>query len=1233
MKFSLWKSLVFLGTALVLLVLVNLFSGRAISGQPEGKKLAEKVSKELLKEVDELQTLTNDLDERFSQSDSVSFSTFSTESIFPYVVFLEGRLLYWSDSEVVPAYREVNGDYTLKAINLDKGWFLANRKEILRAGAHYEIISLLPLYRNYTLTNNYIRSNYNPEVFGQGGAVLIAEPTPGYFAINDEQGRFLFGVQFLPGYQMVDRQAQGLLFLLLMFGLGLYVVGLIYGIEFFRAKRNHLSGWLYLAVGTAILRLVMILLELPFGVIPIEMFNSRYYASSFLNPSLGDLLLNAITISAISLYLFFSLKKISAVRQALVSQSYRRFILAVCFILVSLSALHLVYLLPRTLIFHSQWTLDITESIIFDSFRVISILVFALLALSAFLVIHSCFSLGLRLVKEKLLTGVAALGVAVLLFLVLVGLKGSLPLETAGIYCAYVGLLYVFRLPRFLSVMRYPTFLYIFLGVMVMAFTGAVSIYQFGRISELRAMERFGNELLIENDLFGEYLLDEATDNIASDAFIKNRLFSAFASKEVIEQKIRRVHLNNYFDKYDIQIMLFNAAGEPMNSSPVFYNQLRETYAKQRFSTEYSGIYFINDIQTDQPRRYLAFIDVSLYGSTVGHIVIDMSLKKFIPNSIYPELLVDNRFIQSGLGRDFSYAVYANNELAYSYGAFNYQGDFPVGLLKNDRLFESGKLEGGYLHNGVTDGEETDIVVSVPARSDRILISNFSFLFLVGLFLMLLSLLALAGYLSVKKIQLNFAAKIQLYLNIAFFLPLLAISLSAVVLVSRSYRENIARSYTDRTENLSRNLSGILSRYAGNRVDREELNNYLAQFAQFTESDLNLYNTQGRLIATSLPMVYDNGLMSRYVNPEVLKQFREDKITNQVMSESIGLLQYKSTYRKVLSPESGKTLGILGIPFFESQAELDRQLTQILTRVINVFAFLFIILLFLSYLASRVLTFPLRLITQKIRRTSLTGQNEPLKWRADDEIGLMVGEYNRMLKNLEESRKALARSEKESAWREMAKQVAHEIKNPLTPMKLTLQHMQRVMQSASPEIADRTKTQINSLLEQVETLSNIATTFSSFAKMPVPETERFDVSGVLHRVVKLFENEEAEVIADIEPGPHMVIGDEQLTGRTFNNLIINGIQSVSSERKPIIKVKLFTTHNQKVRVEVSDNGSGIPDHISKKVFLPNFTTKAEGSGIGLAIARRGVEHAGGSIWFETEIDKGTTFFIELVRVG
>jgi nitrogen fixation/metabolism regulation signal transduction histidine kinase len=275
------------------------------------------------------------------------------------------------------------------------------------------------------------------------------------------------------------------------------------------------------------------------------------------------------------------------------------------------------------------------------------------------------------------------------------------------------------------------------------------------------------------------------------------------------------------------------------------------------------------------------------------------------------------------------------------------------------------------------------------------------------------------------------------------------------------------------------------------------------------------------------------------------------------------------------------------------------------------------------------LTVPLRLITQKIQKTSLHNYNEPLEWESDDEIGLLVNEYNRMLVKLEESKQALSRSEKESAWREMAQQVAHEIKNPLTPMKLTLQHLQRKLLNGGEVVKEQAEKSFNTLLDQVDTLNDIATSFSAFAKMPIPKEEVFDIGAVLKKNIELYSNDnEVEILTDIPPGDFFVKGDQQLMSRIFTNLILNGIQSVPAGRKPEISVSLQKNIHF-IRVEIHDNGMGISETIRNKIFIPNFSTKYAGSGIGLALAKRGVEHAGGKIWFETEEEQGTSFFIEL----
>ncbi len=260
-----------------------------------------------------------------------------------------------------------------------------------------------------------------------------------------------------------------------------------------------------------------------------------------------------------------------------------------------------------------------------------------------------------------------------------------------------------------------------------------------------------------------------------------------------------------------------------------------------------------------------------------------------------------------------------------------------------------------------------------------------------------------------------------------------------------------------------------------------------------------------------------------------------------------------------------------------------------------------------------------------MKKTTLSGENEKLEWNTHDEIGVLVQEYNLMIEKLEDSKKALAQNEKESAWKEMAQQVAHEIKNPLTPMKLKIQHLQRILSTTDPS-----QEALASLLQQVDTLSDIATSFSTFAKMPLPIIEKFNLTQLVYDIGELYKNRnDVEVKLKIPVSPVEAYADQKMMGRVFTNLILNGIQAVPDDRKPIINIEMYVNEIQEAVLIFKDNGIGIPKEIQDKVFMPNFSTKFTGSGIGLALAKRGVEQAGGRIWFETTEGQGTTFYITL----
>ena len=234
-----------------------------------------------------------------------------------------------------------------------------------------------------------------------------------------------------------------------------------------------------------------------------------------------------------------------------------------------------------------------------------------------------------------------------------------------------------------------------------------------------------------------------------------------------------------------------------------------------------------------------------------------------------------------------------------------------------------------------------------------------------------------------------------------------------------------------------------------------------------------------------------------------------------------------------------------------------------------------------------------------------------------------------MLDELQENKKALSKSEKENAWREMAKQVAHEIKNPLTPMKLMLQHVERKLKLINNESVQDSSKSIQSLINQVDTLSDIAGSFATFAQMPNPSIEKIDLVTILKEQLNVLVSDKGvNVHVDIKSAEIWVDFDPRLFGRIVLNLLLNAKESVDKNNDIDIRVNLFV-EGRFIRLEVEDNGCGIPEELAPKVFIPNFTTKSTGSGIGLAVAKKGVEYVNGKIWFEPNLPKGTRFMITL----
>jgi nitrogen fixation/metabolism regulation signal transduction histidine kinase len=281
-----------------------------------------------------------------------------------------------------------------------------------------------------------------------------------------------------------------------------------------------------------------------------------------------------------------------------------------------------------------------------------------------------------------------------------------------------------------------------------------------------------------------------------------------------------------------------------------------------------------------------------------------------------------------------------------------------------------------------------------------------------------------------------------------------------------------------------------------------------------------------------------------------------------------------------------------------------------------------------SIITTQWITKSFNIIIKQFGRINLQ-KNERIKWPYDDEIGRLVKEYNLMVNKVEENAARLAQSEREGAWREMARQVAHEIKNPLTPMKLNIQFLQQAMRNDNPNIKELTNKVSASIIEQIDNLSYIASEFSNFAKMPEAKPEELDLCALLYKAAELYIND-TQINLHITTNAECVTiySDRSQLLRVFTNLLENAKQAIPPERQGQINITV-TAGDEDVVIAIQDNGNGISEEVAQRIFQPYFTTKSSGTGLGLAMTRKIIEFWKGAIWFDSKEGEGTTFFIKL----
>ncbi len=403
------------------------------------------------------------------------------------------------------------------------------------------------------------------------------------------------------------------------------------------------------------------------------------------------------------------------------------------------------------------------------------------------------------------------------------------------------------------------------------------------------------------------------------------------------------------------------------------------------------------------------------------------------------------------------------------------------------------------------------------------------------------------------------------------------------------------------------------------------------ELADIHSLPINLYSLDGKLMKSSKASFTVDTILPP-VPDYILKLVKSSMDKRYVDVQSIDGVKFRSSYAQIKDTKF-KPLGILNLPYIPDDGFYERELRNFLIRLGQVYGIMLVVAFVLAYFLSSYITQFLKSITDKITETRFNQKNEKINLEdSSREIALLVHAYNAMVDELEESASKLAQSEREQAWREMAKQVAHEIKNPLTPMRLTVQSFQRKFNANDPEIQQKMADYSNTLIQQIDTMSSVASAFSNFASMPAQQNETLNVVNVVQLTLDIF-NEDYIQFKSEEDKIITVMDRTQLI-RVVTNLVKNAIQAIpESQAEKSVEVLVKKEENQ-VLISVKDNGTGIEgDHLDR-IFEPKFTTKNSGMGLGLGIIKNIIENYNGTITFETAAGKGTVFcvFLPIIKM-
>lgn len=1140
-------------------------------------------------------------------------------SLFAYQ---SDSLIFWSTNHIPVPTSSFDEDFLFDVVKLKNGWYrLIKFKE-----DNVLLLGLILIKNDFIINNEFLVDKFQEDFGIKETCQLTFEQKESQHKISAGDGRFLFGLTF--GNTSIEPLRYPLLSGALYFFSFFFFLLSIYVLRTLQFFRKH--PWLHLIIFAfflSIVRYANLIYKWPSVLYNLPLFSPVHFASSWWLPSLGDFILNALLV-LFSLILLFSHLRTIKIRQI---SSYQMYMIVYGFGIISAITSWIVLEQIRKLIFDSSIAFDLSNLLALDIYSFLGFGVITLLLIIYLSVIYF-FSRTLVLLRKKRFEQLAF---HAFISFAVVGSVQFFISHTDPIMLLFPYLIFVSTLA--VHSQKIKSLNYYALSPVILLFTIYTTylLFQFNTEKEFEKRKMLSFKISEEQDHVAEFLFIEAQEKMKRDLLLKRMLFEndVFYPREFFE-RIAQNYFSGYWSKYILHITPFSTTdyrllADTLKADPLLlsYERSIKKYGKPTAS---SNLFFIDN--NYGKINYLAKIEITRQlpiGFERKVIFIEFISKIVTQVTGFPELLLDESVTRPVDVGGYSYAIYKEGMLNVSGGEYLFPLKVDEFIPINEELSEKNIREYNHLIYKTPGGKI--VVVSRNALKWQDFLSPFAYLLIYfGVILFLFFVFRYIFFNEKQNLQFNFKARIQFSILMILLVSLIVVGLGINNYVISQFNRKNKLNINEKLNSIITELRVRLEEQDDEIQDDAFIGYLLRSFSNVFFTDINLYSPSGTLIASSRESVYNEGLLSRQMDPtafHALSIQMQPKFTHQ---EKIGNFRYYSAYATFRNANN-EIVGFLNLPYFLRQKELRTELAASLLALINIYSLLIAVSMIITFLIANRLTEPLTVLQEKIGQIRLGRKNEMIDYRSQDEIGSLVSEYNRMIKELEKSAELLARSERETAWREMAKQVAHEVKNPLTPMKLSVQYLLKAWDDKRPDFDERIRKFKDAMIEQIETLSGIASEFSYFAKMPAALKVEINLADLIENCLEFYRNNEKHVeiyFSSKYTGKAMIMADRDQMLRAFNNLLRNAIQAIPEERMGVIEVSL-SKENHHYCVLISDNGTGIAEELKDKIFAPNFTTKSSGMGLGLAMTRTIIENMNGEITYETEPGVGTTFIITI----